>query len=398
MSGPSGKLGGLSTSVVAIIAVGGVAGLLALIVVTSLILDIPKRMKQKKNTGLMAPEEMEKKSVEIDDAEKGAIKQATREISMADFKPYSDQPELHAKAPYRAAMLTQPANLKQALKDAQADASKTLMGIAQGIPSTFVTKLIASTKPDFIWMDVEHGMYNRLTLHDCIHAAQHHSEGKSMVICRVPKHDELSLTTALDAGCAGIVIPHVESAQEVRDFIKEMYFGDGKGHRSFSPWVFTPGLTQSLYPNDPYNVQTANNHVCLIPQIESLKGLEACEEIAAVEGISGLMFGPGDYMIDAGMDIHSFMNGNPDPKFFEAMGKFNATAAKYDLPIFGGVMGLDQIPMAIQTGMRGIAVQFDVWGTTRLFASSLEAGWKHAKSFEGNPKPSMANGQAKPAE
>ena len=58
MSGPSGKLGGLSTSVVAIIAVGGVAGLLALIVVTSLILDIPKRMKQKKNTGLMAPEEM----------------------------------------------------------------------------------------------------------------------------------------------------------------------------------------------------------------------------------------------------------------------------------------------------------------------------------------------------
>ncbi|KAI4929942.1 hypothetical protein J4E85_004563 [Alternaria conjuncta] len=82
MSGPSGKLGGLSTSVVAIIAVGGVAGLLALIVVTSLILDIPKRMKQKKNTGLMAPEEMEKKSVEIDDAEKGAIKQATREISV----------------------------------------------------------------------------------------------------------------------------------------------------------------------------------------------------------------------------------------------------------------------------------------------------------------------------
>ena len=85
---------------------------------------------------------------------------------MADFKPYTEQPELHTKAPYRAAMLTQPANLKQALKDAQADASKSLMGIAQGIPSTFMTKLIASTKPDFIWFDVEHGMYNRLTLHE----------------------------------------------------------------------------------------------------------------------------------------------------------------------------------------------------------------------------------------
>jgi 4-hydroxy-2-oxoheptanedioate aldolase len=85
---------------------------------------------------------------------------------MADFKPYSEQPELHTKAPYRAAMLTQPGNLRQALKDAQADPSKTLMGVAQGIPSVFVTKVIASTKPDFIWMDVEHGMFNRLELHE----------------------------------------------------------------------------------------------------------------------------------------------------------------------------------------------------------------------------------------
>ncbi|KNG49540.1 macrophomate synthase [Stemphylium lycopersici] len=293
---------------------------------------------------------------------------------MSSFTPYSEQPSLHTKAPYRASMLTQPANLRQALKDAQADSSKSLMGVAHGIPSTFVTKLIASTKPDFIWIDVEHGMFNRLTLHDCIHAAQHHSEGKSMVICRVPKHDELSLTTALDAGCAGIVIPHVESAQEVKDFMKEMYFGAGKGHRSFSPWTFTPGLTTSLYSKDPYNVATANNHICLIPQIESLKGVENAEEIAAVEGISGLMFGPGDYMIEAGMNLDDFLNGKPDPN---------------------GVLGLDQIPMAIQSGMRAIAVQFDVWGLTRLIANSLEEGWKHAKTFEGNPKPSMTNGAKK---
>ncbi|KAF1947904.1 macrophomate synthase [Clathrospora elynae] len=315
---------------------------------------------------------------------------------MAESKPYIEQKELHAKAPYRAAMLTQPGNLRQALKDAQADASKSLIGVAHGIPSTFVTKLIASAKPDFIWIDVEHGMFNRLELHDCIHAAQHHSEGKSLVICRVPKHDEISLTTALDAGCAGIVIPHVETAQEVKDFMKGMYFGNGKGNRSFSPWNFTPGLTTSLYPNDPYNVQTANNHICIIPQIESLKGVENAEEIAAVEGISALMFGPGDFMIDAGLDIGELLDGKPSPKFLEAMGKFSAAAAKNDVPIFGGVMSLDQIPYSIQTGMRAIAVQFDVWGLARLMASSLEEGWKCAKAFEGNPKPSLANGQAKP--
>ena len=64
-----------------------------------------------------------------------------------------------------------------------------------------------------------------LTYPSAIHAAQHHSEGKSLVIVRVPKRDELSLTTALDAGAAGIVLPHCESAQEIKDFIKEMYYG-----------------------------------------------------------------------------------------------------------------------------------------------------------------------------
>jgi 4-hydroxy-2-oxoheptanedioate aldolase len=87
---------------------------------------------------------------------------------MADFKPYSEQKELHTSAPYRSSMLTYPGNLRKALAEAQADASKTLFGVAHGIPSTFVTKLIASTKPDFIWIDVEHGMFNRLELHEYV--------------------------------------------------------------------------------------------------------------------------------------------------------------------------------------------------------------------------------------
>lgn len=81
-------------------------------------------------------------------------------------KPYLEQPDLHNKAPFRSALLTYPGNLRQALKDAQEDPSKTLVGVAHGIPSTFVTKLLASAKPDFVWIDVEHGMFNRLELHE----------------------------------------------------------------------------------------------------------------------------------------------------------------------------------------------------------------------------------------
>jgi 4-hydroxy-2-oxoheptanedioate aldolase len=158
---------------------------------------------------------------------------------------------------------------------------------------------------------------------------------------------------------------------------------------------FTPGLSKSLYPNDPYNVETAK-HVCLIPQIESVKGMANVEEIAAVPGISAIMFGAGDYSIDAGIDLNGLLSGNPQPEFLEAMGKFCAAAAKNNIPIFGGAMTLDMVPTLIQTGHRAIVVQFDVWGVTRLMDSSLTTAKEHRKQFEGNPSATAPDGQGKP--
>jgi 4-hydroxy-2-oxoheptanedioate aldolase len=112
--------------------------------------------------------------------------------------------------------------------------------------------------------------------------------------------------------------------------------------------------------------------VCIIPQIESVKELANIEEIAAVSGISALMFGAGDFMIDASIDLNRTFSGNPEPAFLEAMGKLNAAAAaKYNLPIFGSAMSVNMVPTMIQTGFRAIAVQFDVWGFTKLIDGSV---------------------------
>ena len=78
-----------------------------------------------------------------------------------------------------------------------------------------------------------------------------------MAICRVPKHDEISLTTALDAGCAGIVIPHVETAQEVKDFMKEMYFG---GTSPFLLFIFPMILKRFSRRQRPPFIQSLDLH------------------------------------------------------------------------------------------------------------------------------------------
>jgi 4-hydroxy-2-oxoheptanedioate aldolase len=107
------------------------------------------------------------------------------------------------------------------------------------------------------------------------------------------------------------------------------------GKRSFSPWVFTPGVYDaSLYPNDPFNIETSNRHVILIAQIESLEGVKNAEEIAAVEGVSALMFGPGDFSADAGIPL-AVTGGQPHPTLASAMEKFAAAGQKYGKPLFG---------------------------------------------------------------
>ncbi len=45
-----------------------------------------------------------------------------------------------------------------------------------------------------------------------------------MAIVRPGKTNEDSLTTALDAGASGIVIPHCESAQEVKDMLHKIKY------------------------------------------------------------------------------------------------------------------------------------------------------------------------------
>ncbi|KAF2663425.1 HpcH/HpaI aldolase [Microthyrium microscopicum] len=254
-----------------------------------------------------------------------------------------------------------------------------MFGVAHGIPSVFLTKVIASTKPDFIWIDVEHGMFNRLTLHDAIHAAQHHSEGKTMVIVRVPKGDEISLTTALDAGAAGIMIPHCESAEEVQALIKEMYYPP-MGHRSFSPWTFTPGISSaSLYQNDLFNIETSNRHVAVIAQIESVKGVENVDAIAAVPGVSALMFGPGDFMTDAGLPLK--LGGIPHPVFADALEKFAAAGKKNNIPLMGAAQQLELIPMLLEQGYRLIITAFDVWNIAGMVYEGLAKGKQYVKDI-----------------
>ena len=78
-----------------------------------------------------------------------------------DAPTYAQRNDLHIPAPWRAARLQQPSNLRSAL--ARKD-GKVLFGCALSIPSTHVAKLLAVTGCDFCWVEAEHTPFSRTDL------------------------------------------------------------------------------------------------------------------------------------------------------------------------------------------------------------------------------------------
>lgn len=70
------KIGGISAGLIALIVVGGIAALMGFVVLIAVLLDVPKRKQRKNNKGILSAEEMAKKSLDIDEAEKGGVEVA----------------------------------------------------------------------------------------------------------------------------------------------------------------------------------------------------------------------------------------------------------------------------------------------------------------------------------
>jgi 4-hydroxy-2-oxoheptanedioate aldolase len=88
-------------------------------------------------------------------------------------------------------------------------------------------------------------------------------------------------------------------------------------------------------------VETANRHIAVFAQIESVKGVENVEEFALHPHVSALLFGPADFSLDAGTPL--YINGKPHPGVLEAAAKVRAIALKHENPAFMYVKSMSSI-------------------------------------------------------
>ncbi|KAJ7148661.1 Pyruvate/Phosphoenolpyruvate kinase-like domain-containing protein [Mycena crocata] len=251
--------------------------------------------------------------------------------------------DVAAQASWKAPTPIQPANLQGALKS-----GKILLGTALTYPSRHVAKSLAITGADWCWLDTEHVAWSKKLLVECIQIIIHESGGKMIPVVRVPSMTAYDwMAWSLDAGAGGIIVPHMESAEEMKNVIAACRFPP-VGRRSFPPFTFLPGVNDATPAGDTV-FTLANRHVAIIPQIESAVGIKNLAEIVAFEEVSAFMIGPGDLRLDMGLS--QALGGN-EPSFVAAMEAATKVAKERDIPIAGFAVGPEMTKQRIDQGFR----------------------------------------------
>ncbi len=148
-----------------------------------------------------------------------------------------------------------------------------------------------------------------------------HCRGIDVVpMARVPRSDYPFIARALDVGAKGIMVPMVESVAQAEAIVEATRY----------PPVGRRGAAFG-FPHDDYEpgapvdkIKKANAENVLIAQIETEHGLQAVEEIAAVDGIDVLWVGH--------FDLTNFLGipGKFDhPKYLDAIQRVVAAGRKH---------------------------------------------------------------------
>jgi len=223
------------------------------------------------------------------------------------------------------------------LKEQLADASD-VVGAWLSIGHPTVAEVTASRGFDFVLVDTEHTPMGLETVEDMSRAVDATEEETEMLV-RVPSDDPVRIKRVLDIGVAGVQVPMIETAAEARDVVEATrYPPDGiRGVAS--------GRASEYGDDFQEYVDTANNSVVTIVQIENQTGIENAEEIAAVDGIDAVFVGPADLSANLGI-FAEWENDRLDTAIERVVEAGNAT----DVPVGTLVVNPDDIEMRVEQG------------------------------------------------
>lgn len=163
----------------------------------------------------------------------------------------------------------------------------TLYGLWLALADSYSAEVCAGAGFDWLLIDSEHAPNDLRSTLAGLQALAAYPAVAPLV--RPPVGDAVGIKRLLDIGARNILIPMVESAEQARELVSATRYPP-RGVRGVGASL----ARASGFGRDADYLQHADDGVCLLLQIESIAGLEALDEIAAVDGVDGVFIGPAD--------------------------------------------------------------------------------------------------------
>ena len=176
---------------------------------------------------------------------------------------------------------------KQALR-----AGKPQIGLWVGMVDPAIAELLAGVGFDWLCLDAEHSPNDVRTVLAQLQAIAPYPV--QAVVRPVHGASEL-IKQYLDIGVQTVLVPMVETPDQAARIVAATRYPT-RGHRG----VASATTRASRWGRIGGYLQNADQEICVVVQVESVKGLANLPEIAAVEGVDGVFFGPADLAASMG--------------------------------------------------------------------------------------------------
>jgi 4-hydroxy-2-oxoheptanedioate aldolase len=269
---------------------------------------------------------------------------------------------------------------------------KPAFGVFSSNVSVRTGATMASSGLDFVIIDLEHSPYDVTRLEGYLlgminkrDLLKNGLQQRTVPFVRVPSagREQLQfiIKQVLDLGPMGLVVPHVDTAEDALAVVQASRFPQLNGVRDFEPqgkrgvgygWAARYwGLSGTdyaaradLWPLDP------KGELVLWLMIETKAAIENTRDIAATPGIGGLFIGPSDLAFSLGVPLG-------DPAVELAIEKTVAAAKESGIPV-GTLCGSSHVEKRLAQGFRFLAVGSDS-GPSGSVREAVNAG----RAFKG---------------
>ena len=215
--------------------------------------------------------------------------------------------------------------------------------------SVETAKIMETAGFDWLFLDLEHNSMSIETACEMSVAAL--NSGIAPLV-RVPENQYWMATRALDGGAQGIIMPHVDTAEQAREVVRNLRYPP-VGRRSISSMQVHVDFRS--VPVGELTRQLDGDFLVAV-MLETAQAIENCESIAAVEGIDVLMIGANDLCLDMGI-AGDVMNERVVAAFERVATACRATGRFTGL---GGVRRPEELSRYFEMGYRFILAANDV--------------------------------------